>query len=226
MIVYIKTASGKIYASPVFAEFGKSWGIKSVVLDESGENLTLLSWLSIQKHIGHFNYFYIDGSLKDGWIKKFRKSGFKEIISNRKLIKRLKHGERVSTNGLNCLSLFDLPLKVVDKFEVNNEQDIETFMTVCWGLHDATIVSKKYVEDDLIVDFDTTWDKHIIITFHEVSDTKNLNDIGCILDSTFIIKNDSVKWQLIDGFDSAVNPISENFAYIIAKKITWQLIIA
>lgn len=81
MIVYVKPSSGQIYASPVFAEIGKGWGIKSVVLNESGDALVLMPLLERQSGtLALYNYFYIDESLQDGWINGGKIRGFAEII--------------------------------------------------------------------------------------------------------------------------------------------------
>ncbi len=69
MIVCIRHPSG-IYASPVFAEIGKSWKTESVVLNKAGNRLLLLPLLKNKLKLSYFNYLYIDESLRDGWIEK------------------------------------------------------------------------------------------------------------------------------------------------------------
>ncbi|MDE6690904.1 MAG: hypothetical protein K2K04_02945, partial [Clostridia bacterium] len=119
----------------------------------------------------------------------------------------------------------NLPLPAITEIQVKAEEDISTFNTVCWGLHDAYIESINQVDDDLIVNFDTTWKKHIIITFHKVKEARNLENIECILDSTFKIGNDCIMWEVLDGFDSTWNGLDENDVFVIAQRITWKLLI-
>lgn len=226
MIVYVKGQSGNVYASPVFAVISKGWKEKSVVLNELGNGLFLLPSLNIGLNkIAYSNYFHIDDSLQKGWIKKRTVSGFDEIINNKKLLKDLKHGKIVPLDGLEVVNLYNLPLPVITEFEIKTEQDISTFDTVCWGLHDAVIEKINKVNNDIIINFDTTWEKHIIITFHNVIDQKNYDDLACILASYFEIENGCTKWKIHEGFDLSWNELKENNAYILAEAVTWQLLI-
>ena len=118
-----------------------------------------------------------------------------------------------------------MPLPVINDFEVKTEQDISTFDTVCWGLHDANIEDIKQVNDDLIVNFDTTWEKHIIMTFHNVKEAHNLENLACILDSTFNIDSDYITWEVVDGFDFTWKDLVEKKVYVVAQRITWKLVI-
>ena len=225
MVVYIKGQSGEIYASPVFAEIGKGWNIKSVVLNEAGDCLILLPLLKKGFKYIRNNYFYIDETVQDGWVKSRRISGFPEIIKNKALLKQLKHGKAVSIDGLNIINEYNLPLPVITKFEVKTEQDVSTFDTVCWGLHDAYIEKIDRIDNDLIVNFDTNWEKHIIVTFHNVTEDFGLDNIACILDSTFKIEDNRITWEVTSGFDSSWNGLDERQVYIVAEKITWELLI-
>ena len=225
MIVYIKGQSGEIYASPVFAEIGKGWDIKSVVLNETGDSLILLPLVKKEfKYICN-NYFYIDESVQAGWVKKRRISGFPEIIKNKALLKQLKRGQTISMDGLTIINEYKLPLPVITKFEVKTERDVSTFNTVCWGLHDADIEKIDRIDNDLIINFDTTWEKHIIITFHNVTETLGLDNLACILDSTFIIEDNHITWEVTSGFDSSWNGLDERQVYIVAERVEWELLI-
>ncbi len=99
MIAYIKNSSGQIYASPIFAEIGKSWDIKSVVLNKNGDNLILLPY--VKNKLSNFNYHYIDETIEDGWITKKTISGFSEIIDNKAIIKELRHGKNISIKSFD-----------------------------------------------------------------------------------------------------------------------------
>lgn len=222
MIVYIPSASGRLYASPVFAELGTSWDVKSVVLDERGENLILLP-LRNEANLC-FNYFYIDSSLQDGWTRKVRKSGFREIIDDRNLLNALKRKQAIPAKDFPCLSLYRLPLPVETSFAIDDEKDVERFMTVCWGLHDATIQKSKCRGDDLTLYLDTTWQKHIAMTFHDVLECKNIDDIACILDSEFRFTDGYIRWE-VAGYDLAWDGLEEGHTYVTARKITWELTI-
>lgn len=223
MIVYIKSQSGEIYASPVFAEIGKSWNIKSVVLNKTNTSLILLPLLKKRSALHSFNYFYIDETTEDGWIKNRRISGFTEIIKNKPLLKSLKRGKHVSADGLEVMKKYNLPLHVINTFEIKTEQDISTFNTVCWGLHDAYVEEMSQIDGDIIINFNTTWEKHIILTFHNVKESRNLDQIKDVFDSTFKIGSDCATWKATDGFDSAWNVLSERQIYVVAQRITWEL---
>ena len=223
MIVYIREKSGGIYASPVFAEIGESWEIKSVVLDKDNEHLILLPIKAKSKNI-HFNYIYIDENVQDGWIEENELCGFPEIINNKTLIEDLKNGKEIPINNLDCVKQYNLPLPVIDEFSVRNEKDNETFDTICWGLHDAHIEKIERTEKDLIINFDTTWDKHIVMTFTNVEEEQHLEDVNCILASSFEFINGKVKWFVVGGYNSNWDGIDED-VYIVAKSISWKLII-
>ncbi len=219
MIVYIKDKSGEIYASPVFAEIGESWGIKSVVLDKTNTSLILLPFLIKGVNDG-FNYFYIDETIESGWTKHTGISGFEEIIQNKSLIKALKQGESVPLDGLQIVKNYKLPLPVINKFEIKTESDIDTFNSVCWGLHDARVETINQVDNDVIINFDTTWRKHIIMCFHNAKEIHGIDSILDILDSSFKIENDRITWEAFGDFD---DDDLNGQVYIIAQKITWEL---
>lgn len=220
MIVYIKKKNGELYASPVFAQIGKSWKTKCVVLNEEGDGL-ILQPLLLHKSmckISAFNLFYIDETMQDGWIEKRRVSGFPEIIENKTILKALKRGKTVSIEGINAVKLYNLPLPVITDFQIKTEKDIETFNTICWGLHDAYIESITEYDKDLIVNFNTTWSKHIIMTFHGVIFQQNLDALKIVFDCCFEMEPDSIKWLPEECYD----PVD---AFVIAKSISYKLLI-
>ncbi len=224
MIVYIKGKSGEIYASPVFAEIGKGWGVKSVVLDETNTALILLPLLKNRLSPQNVNYFYIDAATDDGWVKNKKFGGFAEIIENKKLFKALKRGKSVPADWLDIVKKFNPPLPVITKFEIKTERDIAVFNTVCWGLHDANIEDVKHLGKDTVINFNTNREKHIIITFHNVKETDNSDKIYSIWESAFKIGCGCVTWEVLAGFDKSWNNLNEDKTYkIVAERITWEL---
>lgn len=224
MIVYVKSAVGKIYASPVFAEIGKGWDVKSVVLNEKCDRLVLLPYLKDANKLSEFNYFYIDKTLQEGWSKKEEIRGFAEIIENSKNLKALENGNSLPLKRFECVKLYSMPLPVVTEFTINTEQDIEQFNTICNGLHDAYIERVDKNGDEVTINFDTTWSKHIVITFSGVSEMKFLESIECILNSEFIIRGDQVLWSvtnMVPKYDDQ----SEEIPYILSTAVTWNLLI-
>ncbi len=226
VIVYIKNSLRQIYASPVFAEIDKGWDVKVVVLNETGDGLILLPYLSEGHNLPDLNYFYVDDTLPNGWIEKTNIHGFAEIVDNEKFIEELKRGKKISLVGLQCVKSYNLPLPVITEFEIKTNQDIDTFYTVCWGLHDAVIEKTNRTENDITINFDTTWGKHIIMTFHNVQEIKgfdNLENFDCIIESELDIDNNGVTWDVTDavvmGNDADENP------YIASQFITWKLLI-
>lgn len=223
MIVYIKNVSGEIYASPVFAQFGKGWNIKSVVLNRENNALILLPYLKRGILNCTNNYFYIDEAIEEGWQERKRLSGFTEIVENKALIKALKKGRSVALDGLDIIKNYKLPLPVVYNFEIKTEHDISVFETTCMGLHDAFIEEINQTENDIIINFNTTWDKHIVITFYGVKEANKIDDIGVIIDSTFALENDCVTWKALDVFDLRWNELKEEQIFITAQRVTWEL---
>ena len=222
MIAYIKNSSGQIYASPIFAEIGKSWDIKSVVLNKNGDNLILLPY--VKNKLSNFNYHYIDETIEDGWITKKTISGFSEIIDNKAILKELRHGKNISIESFDCVKLYNLPLPLITKFAIKNEQDIVKFNTVSWGLHDSYIEKIDKTDNNIVINFNTTWGKHIIITFGEVKEIKALENINCILDSELKFYNKNIIWNVIDMISNYDNDENEK-PYIVAKSVTWELLI-
>lgn len=221
MIVYIKTQNGGIYASPVFAEFGKDWKIKSVVLDEAQKNLMLLSMVAKNDK---FNYFYIDESSDEGWVKQKKDvCGFSEIIENQKMVKNLLNNKKISIDGLECVKKYKLPLEAKTKFDIENEKDFETFNALCWGLHDADIYRLTRDEKDLVIDFDTHWQKHIIMTFHDVIEEKNLDKFMFLYGSEFKFVDGGIKW-FSDEFQDLDEDIVDE-VFVVSKKISYELVV-
>jgi len=220
MIVYIKTLEGKIYASPVFAEFGRYTEIKSVVLDETQENFVMLN----RMNKGVFNFIYVDESLEEGWIEKKRDiCGFAEILKNKKLLKDLKSGEHVSTDGFECVKKYKLPLEAKMIFPVESEKDFATFGSLCWGLHDAHMDSLIRQGNDIIIDFDTTWEKHIIMTFHEVIEEKGLDRFMFLYGSEFEFIEGGIMW-ISREFQRQDDDDGIEEVYVKAKKISYELV--
>lgn len=224
MIVYIKHPMG-IYASPVFAEIGKSWEIKSVVLNKESDGLVLLPLCQrgVLKGIQQ-NYFYIDETLEEDWLDNGSLRGFSDIINNESLMKKLESGKVVPIEGIDIIKRYNLPLPVKYDFEVRTQNDILTFETICWSLHDSQIEEIKKDGKNIIINFDTTWQKHIIMTFHDVKETLNLDKVSCILDSTFKLKKDYVIWMVNGGFNLSWDGLKDD-VYVKAKKITYKLLI-
>lgn len=220
MIVYIKTENGNMYASPVFAEFGKSWKIKSIVLDESQKNLILLNIVNEKRK---FNFFYVDENVEEGWMNKENVCGFSEIIENKELLDNLNKNKKVSIEGLECAKKYKLPLDVKTKFNVKNEKDYATFSSLCWGLHDAHIENIARKGNDLVIDFDTTWEKHIIMTFHDVIEEKNLDKFMFLYGSEFKFVDDGIMWFSNDFQGNDDEDIEE--VYVKAKKISYELVL-
>ena len=219
MIVYLKNSLGEIYATPIFAEFGdKSWQTKCVILDENGKNFVLIPVATNSK----FNFFFIDDKLDDGWQERESGSGFSEILDDKALISRLNKGEKVEAKGSKCLELYNLPIKPIFEYDILSKDDVDRFLTVCWGLHDAEIEKIERQGNDLVVTFDTTWQKHIIIYFYDVIEERGLDDVTCILDSDFEIKENEVQWIILDGFNKDWDGLDDVF--VRAKRIRWRVI--
>lgn len=222
MIAQIKI-NNKLYTSPIFAELGASWKLKCVVRTENGEKLRLVDCVKR----GKFQIFFIDESVQEGWIEGEALRGFPEIINNKSILTALKKGKEVDAAGLNCVKSYSYPIILPEYFSVNNQKDAETFNTICWGLHDAHIDKIERRGKDLIVDFDTTWEKHIIMTFYDVINEVGLDCCACILGSSFEFMDDgSVKWKVDGGFNLQWDGLDDDQVYITCKKITYKLVIS
>ncbi len=224
MIAYIKNSSGQLYASPIFAEIGRSWDIKSVVLNENGDNLILLPYVKNKNKLSNFNYYYIDETIEDGWITKKNISGFSEIINNKAILKEIRHSKNISIESFECVKLYNLPLQLITKFAIKNEQDIAKFNTVSWGLHDSYIEKIDKTDNNIVINFNTTWGKHIIITFGGVKEIKALENINCILNSELKFDNKNIIWNVIDMISNYDYDENEK-PYIVAKSAIWELLI-
>lgn len=220
MIVYIRKTGGGLYASPIFAEFKTRWDAKSVVLDESQKQLMLLN---DNDENGRFNLIDLDENIDEGWEEKGDNiCGFPEIIENEQMIKDLLDGKKVPIEGLECVKKYKLPLEVKTKFRVENEKDMETFATLCWRLRDAYIARYFRVDNDLVIDFDTTWDKHIVMTFYDVIEEKNIGKFLHLNSSEFHFGDNAIKWVSQD-FVTLFDEEDMDEVSITAKEISYRL---
>lgn len=230
MIVYVKSQSGEIYASPVFAQISSFNENKIVVLNQFGDGLMLFPYLrkKSQEFRDRNNYYYIDEKVEDKfingkleyskWIKGKKVSGFEEIIKNRSLFRQLKRGKTVSTDGLDIVKKYSLPLPVIYDFEIKNEQDVDTLSTVSCYLHDADIKKIDKIDDTLIIYFEPLFGPNIIINFHNVKEAIGIDKMKCILDFACTIDNNQVTFDFDDAYE-------EEQLKIVAERVTWKIII-
>lgn len=141
------------------------------------------------------------------------------------MLKALKHGKEVPTAGIEAVKRYELPLPVITEFEIKTESDKAIFNTVCWGLHDAHIEKVETVDNDMIIKFDTTWEKHVTVSFHNVYAATGLENVACILDSSFKIERDRIEWEVTSGYDLSWDGLAEGSVSVTAKSVSWQLTI-
>jgi len=95
------------------------------------------------------------------------------------------------------------------------------------GFHDSLIRQYAETDNDIIVEFDTTWECHITVIFEEIIEANFKEKVGQILDSEIKKTDEGFSFTVLDGFagwiDGCDYDASMGEPYIKCKRIFWTI---
>lgn len=220
----IKNKDGSTYVSPIFALNYAGWKSEAIVFDETFMQIKNLKLWDTGLIGIHRNIFVIqnDYDTSSGeW------AGLDWVIGDKKLFEALRFGKCASIDLFPQFRDYTQQIEIPAYFELKTDKDISSLAGVAMGFHDSYIREYTETGKDIAVEFDTTWDCHITVTFEDVTESDFKEKVGQILDSeikktadgfTFTVTAGFAGW--IDGCDYDA-PLGE--PYIKCKRIFWTI---
>ena len=219
----IKNKDGSTYVSPIFALKYAGWKSEAIVFDETFTQIKKLRIWNIGIGI-HRNIFLLEndyGFDKKDWV------GLDWVINDKKLFKALRFGKNASTDIFLTFKNYTRKIELPDHFELKTDKDIFSLEEVSIGFHDSLIHQYTEIGNDIIVEFDTTWDCYITVTFEDVIEADFKEKVGQILDSEIKKTDEGFSFTVLDGFagwiDGCDYEAEMGEPYIKSKKIFWQI---
>ncbi|MBR2312875.1 MAG: hypothetical protein IKA46_06270 [Clostridia bacterium] len=219
----IKNKDASTYVSPIFALKYAGWKSEAIVFDETFTQIKKLHIWNTGIGI-HRNIFLLEndyGFDKKDW------AGLDWVINDKKLFKALRFGKNASTDLFSTFKNYTRKIELPDHFELKTDKDIFSLEEVSMGFHDSLICQYTEIGNDIIVEFDTTWDCHITVTFEGVIEADFKEKVGQILDSEIKKNEDGFTFTVTDGFagwiDGCDYDAEMGEPYIKCKKIFWQI---
>lgn len=223
----IKTHSGEIYVSPIFALKYANWNSEAVAFDETFSKIKMIK-LYDTGFVGVVrNVFVIENDFdtSNGDL-----AGFDWVINNESLLNALRSKNEVDIELFSNFKNYCKKIHLPERFELKNDKDISSREGVSFGFHDSFI--REYVENEnsITVRFDTTWGCYITVIFEGVTDADFKEKVGQILDSEIKKTDDGFSFTVLDGFAGWIDGCDYDSEigkpYIKCKKIFWQIEIA
>lgn len=219
----IKKKDGSTYVSPIFALKYDGWNSEAIVFDET---FTQIRKLKLWKTgIGiHRNIFVIENDYDTdtgSW------AGLDWVINDKALFKALQFEKAASTEDFPLFKQYRKEITIPDHFELKTDKDIFSLEEVSMGFHDSLIRQYTETGNDIIVEFDTTWECHITVTFEGVIEADFKEKVGQILDSEIKKNEDGFIFTVTDGFagwiDECDYEAEMGEPYIKCKRIIWTI---
>lgn len=222
----IKNKDASTYVSPIFALKYVGWKSEAIVFDETFTQIKKLRIWNTGIGI-HRNIFLLEndyGFDKKDWV------GLDWVINDKKLFKALRFGKNASTDLFLTFKNYTRKIELPDHFELKTDKDIFSLEEVSMGFHDSLIRQYTEIGNDIIVEFDTTWDCYITVTFEGVIEADFKEKVGQILDSEIKKNEDGFTFTVTDGLagwiDGCDYDAEMGEPYIKCKKIFWQIEVA
>lgn len=180
----------KEYYTPVLALINKELSTKLIVLDSTYSKVIIKDYWTKSLLGKTTRTAFIINANKDSWVKKENIEGIPEIIHNKYAIRYIKQGKCPSEIETLAKNL-QKSLIIKEWLPLNNEENIDSFNELTFGLHDSYIKEIKKEDRITYLYIDTTWQCEIIMRCYNVIES-NL-EIDCIFyDSNFNFENNKV----------------------------------
>ena len=237
MYAIVKTQNGTFYTSAVFAHYYKKSNSEDeyqryldsiynqfyIVLDQDKKRL-------VKQYVFNRENKYLEPQIHitdiqtDGWSSV--KDGY-DCIDFLSSIDPLSDFSGIDENLLKQCIQIDLKTLYREYVDVETERDVDNFMFVSGGMHDAFIKNLKQEENYLYVLFDGCWGLKIEMWFSgDVSystSSRNPEEFDPYwLGATF--KKGNGYFYLIDEEDMDVGEISEDYCWFKARSVRYRLI--
>ena len=237
MYAIVKTQNGTYYTSPVFAHYYKESNSKDkyqryldsiynqfyIVLDQGKKHL-------VKQYVFYKENKYLEPQIHivdiktEGWTSV--SDGY-DCIDFLRSVDPLSDYSDIDENSLKQCIQIDQKCLYREYVDIKTNQDIDNFMFVSGGMHDAFIETINQDENSLYVLFGGCWGLKIEMWFSgDVSystSSRNPEEFDPYwFGATFKKENEYL--YLIDEEDMDINEISDGYCWFKAKSVRYHLI--
>lgn len=209
------------YVTPIFAIKQIGWGSEVLAFNKEHTHLKRIKmWHSFRKVFivkwEQFNY------KKSSW------EGYDWVLQDKKLWKALRFGKEANIEDFPQFKDYSKEIILPDWFEINDELDIQSLMNVSMSFHDSILIGIDRSENDIEIEFDTSWGCILKVKFKGIHSSKLIESIGMIYDSTIEKSEKGYIWEITCFDPGEVGGIIKNlpileYPYIECDKIEWNI---
>ena len=220
----VKSKSGEIYASPVFALKYAGWKSAAIVFNESFDKIKKIKMWNTGFGGIRRNVFVIENDFDEG---KGKWTGYDWVLRDKRLFKAIRFKREASIALFPSFQDYCKKISFPDYFELKTDRDVETLEEVSLGFHDALIEEYTENEDRISIRFDTTWDCLITVIFEGVIAADFKEKVGQIFDSEIKKTDDGFLFSVTEGIagwiDGCDYGAETGEPYIRCEKMFWQI---
>lgn len=221
MIAIIKDENNNEYVSQVFAVKWKGWDTEYIVFNKDFTYVkTIKMWKPKKRQVFIIDYEKFDYKNKS-W------EGLDWVVKDKELMKTLKKYD-VLVESRPQFKQFVNNVELPEWFEIKSQKDCDSLIAVSFGFHDATPINARQNNNELEIEFDTTWGCHITMKFIDIIDMDIINSVGLIYSSKMEIQNNCIEWIITSGQEGWIDGVDwfkdvETEPYIKCKKLLWKI---
>lgn len=209
------------YVSPVFALRWAGWQSEVLAFNKERSHLRRIKMWHPRRQV-----FIVDweefGCKKSVW------EGYDWVLQNKELWKAVRFGKKAAIDDFPQFKEYSKEVILPEWFKLKGERDIQSLMNVSMFFHDSIPIRIDKSENNIEIEFDTTWGCIITVKFEGVRASELVDRIGIIYDSALEKTDGAYVWKVtcfepgeaggIVGF----LPVSGE-PYIICDRIEWSI---
>lgn len=225
MIAKVKSESGKVYDTVVFALLLDGWDSKMIGFDEELRTLRELPYyyLSPERHI-HQLFAFIDSD-ETGWAEKESVSGVEWLVSRPELLEQIHKGEPLPEEILTRCKALQNEMDLPEWREVVPGKAREDLLLASGNFHDGVIAAVEWMGDSACISIEV-WGAviHLRLEHAELSENcvVDYGNMGEILDSSVFFENGRVYWADDCDFEH-FDELTDEFCYFSGTRMFWKI---
>lgn len=233
MIIETRCDYNRSYTSICLARLKTREEIKYLIFNEDYTNLIIVKkyLLKIFNDEEYYLQNVFELTVEDSdWITKNNVSGYKFIIEN-DIFNLVNGGADISKDVMmQCLKLQKTAV-VGEWTNIFSDDDIMDMMNACNYFRDANLETIYNKEDNVIIQFNTTWESRLQISVPKLGTKIYFEDNGLNFPVGGIkvqfLQDNSIAWVNFLFTERDVEKIIENnlSSYIVAKSFKWRLLV-
>ncbi len=177
------------YVSPVFALRWAGWQSEVLAFNKERSHLRRIKMWHPRRQV-----FIVDweefGCKKSVW------EGYDWVLQNKELWKAVRFGKKAAIDDFPRFKEYAEEIILPEWFEVKGERDIQSLMNVSMFFHDSIPIRIDKSENNIEIEFDTTWDCIITVKFEGVRASELVDRIGIIYDSALEKTDGAYVWKV------------------------------